>query len=402
MAENSMLDTVLSGVGILTLLYFMLWGVLQRVYGRTLVVRIWKQLGPGVLFMAFCGVMAGKLGDRNISDLVTKGLIPLCGFSVMIANLIVMARGLAQPIQKAVGFLSDGAGEVASASRQISAASDALAKGASEQAAAIEETSSSLEEMSATTRQNAENAKQADNLMKETNQCIEEARNAMQALNQSMGEISAASEQTSRIVKTIDEIAFQTNLLALNAAVEAARAGEAGAGFAVVADEVRNLAMRAAEAARNTAGLISETVAKVDAGARTVTQTAEVFNRVVTNSGKAVMLVDEIATASVEQAQGISQLNAAVGEMDKVVQQNAATAEEAAASTESIRSQADRMHQEVQRLAEMVFDRTRQGDGSSASVDGDDSFSFARQVRPANVRRPASLAAGSSSKMLTA
>ena len=175
-------------------------------------------------------------------------------------------RRISNPITKAVKGLSDASDQIASAANQLSISSQELAEGASEQAASIEETSSSLEEMASMTGQNADNAKQANQLMAGTTQTVARASETMDKLTASMGEISRASEETSKIIKTIDEIAFQTNLLALNAAVEAARAGEAGAGFAVVADEVRNLAMRAAEAAKNTADLIEGTVKKVERG----------------------------------------------------------------------------------------------------------------------------------------
>ncbi len=170
------------------------------------------------------------------------------------------------------------------ASGQVSSASQQLAAGSSEQAASIEETSSSLEEMSSMTSQNADNAGCADNLMKEVNQVVGQANASMTELTTSMAHISQASEETSKIIKTIDEIAFQTNLLALNAAVEAARAGEAGAGFAVVADEVRNLAMRAADAAKNTADLIEGTVKKVSDGSDLVTKTNDAFTLVAGSS----------------------------------------------------------------------------------------------------------------------
>ena len=169
-----------------------------------------------------------------------------------------------------------------------------------------------------------------------------------------MSDISKASEETSKIIKTIDEIAFQTNLLALNAAVEAARAGEAGAGFAVVADEVRNLAMRAADAAKNTAGLIEDTVSKINHGSEIVTKTNDAFSKVAESSSKVGELVGEIAAASKEQSDGISQVNTAVAEMDKVVQQNAANAEESASASEEMNAQAEQMKGFVNELVTLI------------------------------------------------
>jgi methyl-accepting chemotaxis protein len=167
----------------------------------------------------------------------------------------------------------------------------------------------------------------------------------MMELTRSMDEIAKASEETSKIIKTIDEIAFQTNLLALNAAVEAARAGEAGAGFAVVANEVRNLAMRAADAARNTSALIEGTVKKVKEGSDLVGRTNGAFAEVSKSAARVADLVSEIAAASTEQAQGIDQINRAVTEMDKVTQQNAANAEESASASEEMNAQAAQMKQ---------------------------------------------------------
>ena len=166
--------------------------------------------------------------------------------------------------------------------------------------------------------------------------------------------ISKSSEETGKIIKTIDEIAFQTNLLALNAAVEAARAGEAGAGFAVVAGEVRNLAMRAADAARNTAELIEGTVKKVNEGGELVATTNEAFTEVAESASKVGELVGEIAAASNEQAEGIEQVNKAVVEMDKVVQQNAANAEESASASEEMNAQAEQMKGFVDDLVALV------------------------------------------------
>ncbi|MCP4688804.1 MAG: methyl-accepting chemotaxis protein, partial [Desulfobacterales bacterium] len=259
---------------------------------------------------------------------------------LIVAIYIFLSRSVVNPISVVIDGLSRGAGEVALASGNIASSSKSLAEGASSQAASIEETSSSLEEMSAMTKQNADNANQADSLMREANTVVDKANGSMTELTGSMEEITKASEETSKIIKTIDEIAFQTNLLALNAAVEAARAGEAGAGFAVVADEVRNLAMRAADAAKNTAEMIEGTVKKVNDGSTLVSTTNEAFTRVADSAGKVGELLGEIAAASNEQAQGIDQVNTAVTDMDKVTQQNAAGAEESASSSMEMYSQA--------------------------------------------------------------
>lgn len=213
---------------------------------------------------------------------------------------------------------------------QSVAMSQDLSETASAQAASLEETSSSLEEMTSQTKQTAGNAGQANNLMSSAQQIIEKANGSMSELTGSMKEIAAGSEKSQRIVKTIDEIAFQTNLLALNAAVEAARAGEAGAGFAVVADEVRNLAIRAAEAAKNTSGLIEDVVKKVKNGEKLVGVTNEAFQEVLESSGKVVQLIAQIAESSQEQSLGIDQISRAVAEMNNLTQQNAAGAEELA------------------------------------------------------------------------
>ena len=204
------------------------------------------------------------------------------------------------------------------------------------------------------TKQTANNASQANGLVQENAQVVNNANSAMTELTTSMGAISKASEETAKIIKTIDEIAFQTNLLALNAAVEAARAGEAGAGFAVVADEVRNLAMRSADAAKNTTTLIEETVKRVKDGSAILGGTNEAFEKVSETASKVSVLVDEIATASREQAMGVEQLNEAITEMDSVVQQNAAGAEESASASEEMKAQAEKMKAMVRDLLFLV------------------------------------------------
>ncbi len=214
---------------------------------------------------------------------------------------------------------------------QVIEASQLVAEGTSEQAAAVEETSAALEEIASMSKQNAGNADQADDLTKKVVIVVAKAAESMEQLTKSMDAISKASDETKNIVKTIDEIAFQTNLLALNAAVEAARAGEAGAGFAVVSEEVRNLALRSAEAAKGTSALIDETAKKVTNGASIALSTNEYFSKVAEQVKKVGALVNEITVASNEQAEGVTQTSKGMAEMDNVVQQNAARAEELAA-----------------------------------------------------------------------
>lgn len=282
------------------------------------------------------------------------------GFTIFLATLL--STRISQALETISHDLSSGAGEVSSASSQVASASQSVADGASNQAAAIEQTASSMEEVSSMTQQNADNVAQADTLAEEARQIITQANESMVQLTNSMVEITGASEETSKIIKTIDEIAFQTNLLALNAAVEAARAGEAGAGFAVVADEVRNLALRASEAARNTADLIEGTVNKVRAGSVLVHSTNGSFQKVAASTTAIAAIMAEIAVASREQATGIGQVNIGISELDRVTQQNAATAEEAASAAEELNGQAAYMHDSVRVLTSLVRGERRNGD----------------------------------------
>ncbi|MCP4694120.1 MAG: hypothetical protein GY859_39155 [Desulfobacterales bacterium] len=259
--------------------------------------------------------------------------------------------GLLKRMHTGLAASSDHLGD---SSDNAATSSKSLADGSIQQTTAIEETSTLLEEMSSMTKASAENANKADALMKDANQVVAEANESMNRLTRSMGEISHASEETSKIIKTIDEIAFQTNLLALNAAVEAARAGEAGAGFAVVADEVRNLALRASGAAKNTEEMIEHTIRKVNGGSDLVSNANEAFTRVTKNSTRVGSLIDEIAAASNEQAQGIDQANNAVAEIDIVIRRNSDNAELSAKTSDEMTHQAKNLKVFVDELAIIV------------------------------------------------
>jgi hypothetical protein len=244
--------------------------------------------------------------------------------------------------------------EVAASAGQVSNASQSLAEGASEQAASIEETSASLEELASMTRRHADNSQKANQLSKETRAAADKGIGDMSQMNAAMAAIKTSSDDIAKIIKTIDEIAFQTNILALNAAVEAARAGEAGMGFAVVADEVRNLAQRSAQAAKETAAKIEDAIGKTDQGVALSKKVSETLNDIALKTRQVDELAAEAAGASAEQTQGITQINTAVGQMDKVTQSNAANAEEGAAAAEELNSQAAIMNQSVTELQELV------------------------------------------------
>ncbi len=285
-----------------------------------------------------------------------------------------MARSITRPINKAIAGLVSGGDQVGSASEHIAAASQSLAEATTEQASSLQETSSALEQMSSVTKQNADNARQASLLSTEARSAADKGTAAMEGMSQAIQEIKHSSDETAKIIKVIDEIAFQTNLLALNAAVEAARAGEAGKGFAVVAEEVRNLAQRSAEAAKNTSALIEGAQKNADNGVHATHEFMAILNDVTTSVKKVADLIGEVSAASNEQAQGIDQVNSAVSQMDQVTQQNAANAEESASASEELSAQA-------QQLQAIVGEMTYIVDGAKANFRMAESPSMPMAIR---------------------
>jgi len=289
------------------------------------------------------------------------------GFATFTMILIALnSSRVRRALTQLVHDLGDNSQQVNHAAAQVSASSQSLAEGSGQQAAAIEETSSSLEEMASMTKRNSENAQKANDLAKETRVSADRGAGDMQAMSAAMEAIKVSSDDIAKIIKTIDEIAFQTNILALNAAVEAARAGEAGMGFAVVADEVRNLAQRSAQAAKETAAKIEGAIVKTGQGVQISHKVATALNEIVTKVRQVDELIAEVAGASREQTDGITQINSAIGQMDKVTQSNAATAEESAAAAEELNAQAMTMKQSVGELLKLVGGQDGSTDTSPA------------------------------------
>jgi X-X-X-Leu-X-X-Gly heptad repeat protein len=293
----------------------------------------------------------------------TEWTLGLC-LVLVIAGLAVslaVSLGVSKSLEQMISALNEGVNQVASGSNQVAGSSQQLAEGASESASSLEETSSSMEEMASMTRQNSENAARANKLMEETRALVGRGSEAVDGTLKSMAEMNESAEKVSRIIKTIEEIAFQTNLLALNAAVEAARAGEHGRGFAVVAEEVRNLASRSAAAARDTAALIEENARRAGTGMQVSSEAGRSLREIVESSSKVAGLVGEIAAASQEQSRGIGEINGAVSQMDKVTQRVTANAEELSSASEEMSGQAASLRDMVRRLVRMV-------EGSGAGV----------------------------------
>jgi methyl-accepting chemotaxis protein len=283
---------------------------------------------------------------------IVAGMLAALALSAVTSILLV--RSVVGPLSKIAGELSDGAKEVNRTARELSEASNQVADGNSRNAAALEQTSASIEELASMTLRNSENALEAQALINSATAAAEDSEHSMDSVMEAMEQIATSGNEIGKIIKTIDEIAFQTNLLALNAAVEAARAGEAGAGFAVVADEVRNLAIRSADAAKNTAELIEQTIGNIAGGSGMVKKTSQTFDTLVGDVKKVSSIMGEVAEASKEQSVGIGQINKAVTEIDHVTQSNASISEETAGAASTLSGEAGRLDDQVQRLLEVI------------------------------------------------
>lgn len=286
------------------------------------------------------------------------GLSVMIGVGVCFAALGLFAsifvRKTTSVLRRAVVEMSQGALQVSGASGQVASSSQALAQGASEQAASLEETSASSQEINSMAQRNSEHTAAAAETMAQLQQWMERTNQSLEQMNTAMSDITDASQSASKVVKSIDEIAFQTNILALNAAVEAARAGEAGMGFSVVADEVRNLAHRCTQAAKDTSDLIDGSVVKSKDGSAKAAQLTTSLQGMADAIGKVKVLVAEVNAGSREQSRGVEEVAKAITEMQALTQRTAASAEESAAASEELSAQAEHMQEMVRSLEALV------------------------------------------------
>jgi len=316
------------------------------------VLPLYDDTGP---IGAISVLYSKQVAKANVWQLIRLLAVVFLACSLVIIPLsILFANSLTRPINAAIRSLTEAALEVSSASAGVSSSSHTLAEAASMQAASLQETSSSLEEMSSMTGQNMTSTTHGNQLSIQASENLKAANQSMTTLIGSMEDAAMASGNVARVIKSIDEIAFQTNLLALNAAVEAARAGEAGAGFAVVAEEVRTLAMKAAEAARNTQQMVGDIIRRIAEGSDLVKETGEQYRDVTMRVQKVTDLFGEISGASEEQAQGIEQINIAVAEIDRMTQESATKADESASASHQLNAQAEQMGEIVEQLSSLV------------------------------------------------
>ena len=302
------------------------------------------------------GLLASSAQAAESSVSRNRWIAVLLGSLSVVAVLAMLFQGrkISASLLHAIADMAEGAGFVAAAAGQVSSSSQSLAQGSTEQAAALEETSATSQEINSMARKNSDHSRQVAELVTRSQQGFLQTNRSLDQMVVAMGEISMQGVKISKIIKVIDEIAFRTNILALNAAVEAARAGQAGLGFAVVAQEVGKLSERCAEAARDTAALIQESIAKSNEGKLKVGQVAGAIQAITGEVGKVKSLVDQVNQGSQEQAMGIEQIGKAIRQMEQVTQKTAAHAVESAAAAEELNAQSETVMDIVGRLRAMV------------------------------------------------
>jgi len=325
--------------------------VLFTIFGKNRPTKLFRIAAAGFLVSTVSFTFVGQWGGNNPSGLILIFFVCLAALTL---NFLLINFKVTKPLNRIIYGINSGGIKVSSASRNVSRTSKELAEGAAHQASGIEENSAALQQIDSLAHQNTNHANQSKTAIGDASQLLAVVNEQMDQLSGAMGKINQASNETNVIIKNIDQIAFQTNLLALNAAVEAARAGEAGVGFAVVAEEVRNLARRAAEAAKNTSGLIAKILESVKTGSDLTKSTHEAFKKNMEAVDKVAGLVEGIALANHEQADGIAQINTALQQMDTVTQKNSTLAENLASVAQEAKNQAKELGESVEKLTDIL------------------------------------------------
>jgi ABC-type multidrug transport system fused ATPase/permease subunit len=305
----------------------------------------------------YIGLSTVSADQQALQYKVTVASVSVALLIVMVVVAVVIGTIVGRPLEGVMTSLAEGTGHLRALSREISESAAKVTDGASRQAMNLEEVAASLQEMASTTRHNAINAQNASKKSKDGQHAVAECVEAMQRMTNSMGRIKSASDRTTPIIKTINEIAFQTNLLALNAAVEAARAGQAGRGFAVVAQEVRNLAQRSAKAAKETEALIAESRVAASDGVVVSAEVDGILTRLAEEVIDISHLNREMSAASQQQSQGIDQVNGAVTDLNTITQSNVSAAESSSSASAELLIRADGLHGLVSVLGEVVRGR---------------------------------------------